>query len=401
MSRGGFRHEALGVRKFFGLRLSTVLAIIIMLACTSCVHEWPEAAGTRTVRIDVSHTLDISYIDHIVKMRSGETQTKTRTETRGDGADSRSDGVPADREAFAARYIYKVYPKGDTRYCVWETTEYREDLALKDFTTELTLPVGDWDIYVWNDFVDLDTRHNYFYDATEFTTVGYGEPFVGCHERKESFRGQLTVSVPASIEENVSVSGSVCLERPLAAYAFVATDLEEFIVTETTRQEALAAAAAKAAQGDNADENATKGESGGDTKGDKPMDAPANLPDYGNYTVTFRYAGFLPAVFNNLTNKPVDSRTGVSYTAKISQLSDSEALLGYDHFFVNGHESSVKVAIEVRDTRGNLVANVNPIDIPVKRGRCTVVRGEFLTSRTTGGVGIVPDFDGEYNIEIF
>ena len=28
------------------------------------------------------------------------------------------------------------------------------------------------------------------------------------------------------------------------------------------------------------------------------------------------------------------------------------------------------------------------------------MRGEFLTIDTSGGVGIVPDFDGEYNVEI-
>ena len=34
------------------------------------------------------------------------------------------------------------------------------------------------------------------------------------------------------------------------------------------------------------------------------------------------------------------------------------------------------------------------------RGRNTIVRGRFLTSQATGGVGIDPGFNGEYNIEL-
>ena len=67
---------------------------------------------------------------------------------------------------------------------------------------------------------------------------------------------------------------------------------------------------------------------------------------------------------------------------------------------VNGHESSVAVCMEVYDPDGELIGSTSTISVPTMRGRNTIVRGRFLTSQATGGVGIDPGFDGEYNIEL-
>ena len=96
----------------------------------------------------------------------------------------------------------------------------------------------------------------------------------------------------------------------------------------------------------------------------------------------------------------MDSATGMSYEARIDILNDSEARLGFDYVMVNGHESSVAVALEIYDPDGTLIGRVSPVDVSTKRSRNTVVKGRFLTSKATGGVGINPGFDGEFNIEI-
>ena len=38
--------------------------------------------------------------------------------------------------------------------------------------------------------------------------------------------------------------------------------------------------------------------------------------------------------------------------------------------------------------------------MPVVRNKFTVVRGNFLSSKASGGVSIRTEFDGEYNLEI-
>ena len=67
--------------------------------------------------------------------------------------------------------------------------------------------------------------------------------------------------------------------------------------------------------------------------------------------------------------------------------------------FVNGTESTASIILALFDEDGREVFTSNPIPVPVKSDRHTIMRGEFLTIETSGGVGIKPGFDGEYNYE--
>lgn len=362
----GLTRRRIAVALIAGKVIKVVIGLAVLLTATGCVHEWPDPASGRTVTLHVSHATGWTLADYLIDVRSGRAAAQTRAQSE------------------AVRYLYRVYPAGTTEVCVAEMTRWSTDLTLAPFSEELDLPAGDWDIYIWSDYAAQPGGASLFYDTESFRAITYGSPYRGSTVRKDAFRGVVSVSVPESIDAEVSVDAYVELQRPLTSYAFVATDLREFIVLESTRRET------SAKDGD----DATKG------PGEGTADVPSRLPDYEGYTVTVVYPGFLPSVFNNFTDKPVDSSTGISYTSSISELSDDEALLAFDYFFVNGHDSSVTVGVEVADREGNVIARTGAFEIPVVRGRCTVVRGEFLTSKATGGVGISPGFNGDFNIEI-
>ena len=46
------------------------------------------------------------------------------------------------------------------------------------------------------------------------------------------------------------------------------------------------------------------------------------------------------------------------------------------------------------------MAGVSGIEVPLRRGLLTAVRGKFLTARSSGDVSIDPSFDGEFNLQI-
>ena len=100
------------------------------------------------------------------------------------------------------------------------------------------------------------------------------------------------------------------------------------------------------------------------------------------------------------TDKPIDSRTGVSFDSKIPPTESGEASLGFDYVMVNGVESFVSVIVAVYDTDGQLMVTSDAGKVPTKRNWHTIVRGKFLTQTANSGVGIDPGFDGEWNIEI-
>ena len=160
------------------------------------------------------------------------------------------------------------------------------------------------------------------------------------------------------------------LVRPIANYTFVSTDLDEFLDTEMGRT------------------------------GRNGAESPQQAPPLSDYTVRVVYTKYMPSSFNAHTGKPVDSRTGVEYHSLISVLDDKKAQLAFDHVFTNGSDTSVAVAMEVLHSDGTVVARMPQFDVPLRRSHHTVVTGKFLTTKSGGDLGVNPDFEGEFNIEI-
>lgn len=330
-----------------------VLAVLMLLMpLFSCVHEWPELPAGREVKLVVHHELPWRLFEY--SYRQG-------TRAGGD-------------ENVAVRYIYEVYPAGSTEVPVARYTQVREDLSLSDFSTTLDLPAGEYDVYVWSDFIDKDSEQSLYYDASTLTAVKVRMPYAGDTELKDAFQGMFTACVPLSADEDVSAEFEVTLRRPLTAYAFLSTDLEEFIEQETRR---LGLPAIE----------------GGDMTRYPEV-------DFSRYKVRMRYPGYVPVEYSVFRNRPTDSASGLYYEGNIRVVSHDEVLLGFDYFFINGQESSINVGIDIFDPEGEQVASVASVTIPVERNRATIVRGDFLTSKAHGGIGINPDFDGDYNIEI-
>ena len=125
-----------------------------------------------------------------------------------------------------------------------------------------------------------------------------------------------------------------------------------------------------------------------------------SAPDLSSIQVTVDYACYFPSSFNAYTDKPNDACLGMSFGCCMTPLSDKEAHLAGDHIFVNGSESAVTVNLTIRDGEGNLLNQVEGINVPIVRGKLTVIRDEFLTRSYAPGIGIDPGFDGEIDIVI-
>ncbi len=171
--------------------------------------------------------------------------------------------------------------------------------------------------------------------------------------------------------------------RPLAKYRFITTDLGKFIDQQV--QSKLLEMQKQGLALPEAEESRD----------------PSRYVDLSQYRVRFRYPQYMPCSFNMFTNRPADSWTGMSYDAEIRQMSAKEAEIGFDYVFVNGVESSVAVAVDVLDKDGKLIGSVPTVNVPLKRSKLTEVRGEFLTTKAGGSVGIDPGYAGpDYNIFI-
>lgn len=344
--------------KHFKLITVLLFGVSLTLGSTSCVHQFPNVD-------ELDHNVYIHVLQETEWLEPDYQMTLTRS---------------GETDNLNIRYDFRVYHAGKTSMPVREFSVFSSDLRRPDFYTSLALNPGDYDLYVWSDYAETSTGDPIFYDDSDFSHISYIKPYTGDTDLRDTFRGMTSFSVKASYSNVENVEAEVTLRRPMARYKFIATDLADFIDRETTRGMLMPP--------ENQSDNKT---------------SPEKSPQYAklsDYKVKIIYPMYMPAVFDNFQNNPIDSWTGVSFDCRMNQLSEDEAQLGMDYVYVNGEESGVQVMLEVYDPKGTLIARTNTVTVPTKRNRTTLIFGKFLTTLRSDGVGINPDFDGEFNIEI-
>ena len=190
--------------------------------------------------------------------------------------------------------------------------------------------------------------------------------------------------------------------RPLGKYKFISTDLEKFI-SRVAKKMQLA------------------GKLSSSLNDEEAFNEVMNNINLNKFRVVLRYGFYMPFYFNMFTDKPGDSWNGADWVADKNLTSGhliyesrmtkelnpdtgkAEMLLGFDYLIVNGTEGLVNnVTVEVYDMDdGELMSRSKPIDVRYVRSKLTVIRGEFLTSKASGGVSINPGYDGpDFNVPV-
>lgn len=320
------------------INLHLILICLFSLAFTSCINEYPHPE-----KCIYNVTLNVhSQTDWLPDYEMDVTRS----------------------EATGITYQFKIFESGTTTFPILEKTIVSDDLSRADFSIYLPFHQGKYDIYVWSDFCDASGT-SLFYNSSDFAGITYKSPYQGDSEYKDAFRGATSIYIDYTMEGQPIVK-DIILSRPLARYMLIASDVEDFIGSE-------------AAQAVN-------------TKS-------YNASMFDDYLGVVRYPLYMPAVFNNFLNKPIDSWSDVSFSGQLKNIGNGEVLVGMDYVMINGEESSVQLAVSILDPSGMEISASGTLNIPIKRGRTTLVYGKFLTTPGEGNITIDPEFKGQYNIE--
>lgn len=336
--------------------LGSLLPLSLLAACD--VHEFPDQSPAPTVPV----VLDLSFDGEMPLHQVVEIETR----------------AAEDPDDYDLRYTVCVYraAEGGTfgREELTRLTVTKDDVSDPDLRIETRLEEGSYRFIVWTDHVDAGSQTHKFFNTDNFAEIGVmTDGYSGATEFRDAFRGVADATVQGG--ESPSVI-PVRMERPQARYRFVSTDLVEFMTRVQTRRSSQKAGAGSGAV---------------------PTDEETRSIDLNDFRVVIRYAGYMPSAFNLFTDRTADAATGIQFESRITKQSDAEADLGFDYVLVNDdEESSIRVALEIYDRDGTRLSATDPFDIPLKRGMETLVRGKFLTSEASGGIGISPGFDGEW-----
>lgn len=331
------------------------LLFLFIILLTGCVHDYPgmtadggEGVDPTLVQVNTEVTLDLELVPLEIitdKARSGTTKAAADTYRR--------------------RFIIDAYHDGKVAQRQVTVLEEAEESG----SGKITLPVNlrlhalEYTLAVWTDYVAAGTEADLYYNTEDLQQVSCTTPYTGNTPYRDCLYGTVLLDLRDYRNEwNAKVQVQVDMVRPLAQYEIIATDVKDFLA-ESQRQRETGTA----------------------------------------HSVTFSYGFYFPLGFNVLTGKPQNSQMNVAFTAPLTVPDDGreEYTIGTDFIFVNGEESYVPLEIRIADSDGYVVSLTTGLNVPYQRGHLTTLRGRFLTSKVSPGVGINPDFDDDdINIDL-
>ena len=349
-----------------GTILSCLLGVLLFVSCS--VHEWPKTQGVKhkfTLHLNYDTVMDVhQIIDYPnITRNNNDKEYDLRYIVRAYAADK--NGNELDRE-HEAEFIFS------------KDAIHNDSLEL---TAELELEEGNYRFFAWTDYVAAGTTSHKYYDTDNFASIKLnGDKHYGSTDFRDAFRGEApTTIIPVS--KGVVNEVTIPMERPLAKFNVIAVDLEEFISKTISRRE----------------EKEREARSRGIELYSNDESRAVRLDEF---RVVFAYESNVSNEFNQFTNRPGWIVTGLNFESSILKLSDNEAELGFDYIFINGTETSTDIRIYVYDRDDELVAKSDIIKVPLVRSKLTTVRGTFLTTIASGGVGISPGFNGSHNFYV-
>ena len=340
---------------------SGLLALpFLMAACT--LHEEPELTADgelgvdpTEVNVEVNLTLDLNLPE-----QGNEENSSARVSANTD---------------YLHRFIVEAY---------FNRQPVARQVFVENITdrTHLSLPVSmklharSYQLVVWKDYVSAETPEEDLHYNTQslVPVIPNRASHTGNTEYKDVFVGTTSLDLTAYADQwGAVVEQDVTLQRPVARYELIATDVADFL------------------------QRVADGEVNGET-----------------FTARIKYSGYLPVGYNALDNVPKHSLMYMQYNTsfELPEEGTDELRVGFDYVFVSNEGSaSVPMEIEIVNEENVTVAN-SVLNVPLERGKNTVWTDEFLTGddqggqggdepgEDEGGIGIDPDYDNETDLGV-
>lgn len=352
-----------------GINIRTILSCLLGLLLLGCsVHEWPKTQGVKhkfTLHMNFDTVMDVHQIIEYpnITRTDNEKEYDLRYIVRAYAADKSGNELDRQHEA---EFIFS------------KDAIHNDSLEL---TADLELEEGNYRFFAWVDYVSAGTTKHKFYNTDNFASIKLnGDKHYGSTDFRDAYRGEAPTTI-IPISKGVVNEVTIPMERPLAKFNVISTDLEEFISKTISRRE----------------EKEREARSRGIELYTSEESRAVKLDEF---RIVFAYESNVSNEFNQFTNRPGWIVTGLNFESSILKLSDEEAELGFDYIFINGTETSTDIRIYVYDRDDELVAKSNIITVPLVRSKLTTVRGTFLTTMASGGVGISPGFTGTHNFYV-
>lgn len=331
-----------------------ILIAAVALVLVSCVHEFPNESTPAPLELEFSFDFSMEMPE--------------MTDFKSEPADHLHD----------LRYqvrAYRILNNGTYAEQPMASFSFiKDEVDEIEHVERVTLPEGRYRLLAWIDYINHGTNADLYYNTTDFSQIRVNGDWQGSVNDKDVFMGECEIDLTRYGSEVPPVKAVFELSRPVAKFEIITTDLEKF---KTKMLEAMLK---------NQDSKT------GQTK------AEVELSDY---YVVLTYTGYVPNMFDLTDDTVRDASAEYSFRSELSEISSAEALLGFDYIMIKPEGSAVGVDLSFYEKKNDKkIATTGNIEVPLKRGYVTRIKGEYLTKTSDGGIGIDPGFDGDHNIKL-
>lgn len=327
------------------IKANLVLTILCIVSSCDCIHDSLDGCPTESTKV----SLNVKVKFEISDLQNRITKATSRS-------------VTTDQ---CLRFIYEIY-QYDGKEPLVEHREVTVNLINPseiDLSQTFDLIANRYFILVWVDYIPKDKKTDQFYSTQSLRSITFIEPFVSDTDNRDCFVGGADIDLLSYKDEPKAKAELILpLYRPVAKYALIANDLDKYLGKLQNKAN-------------------TKAET-----------------DINSYTAVIKYPGYMPNSFNARTNQPNDSRSSLLYISKCRQLSNKEALICLDYPLVNGIKTQAKINLQIYDSKGKLINEIEDITFPIKRDSLTVIRSDYFTHKYLPGININPGYDGSIDI---
>ncbi len=330
---------------------SLMLCCLLLAGCET-VYEYPDGKGVDptvvkfrlTVAVDFQQAYD--YVHTVT--RSDNSQTAPRLVIEAYVDDNPNSPDMSSKLYESEPYCRKVIPVTNTEV-VQQRIQVDLELAPKPYL-----------FIVWADYSNgTDDLH---YDTRRLYAVGYTDSYQGNTVMRDAFWASRKIDLsPYEGEWFTEIEEEIVLTRPLARYEIITQDLEYFInQSQTSRAEVM-----------------------------------QNLE---HYRVVIRHTGYCPSGFDGATGRLSDARAGIAYEGALTPIDGQSALLAFDYLMTGEDDSAITLDMEIYNETGKCIQHLSGIRVPFRRNVITRIYGNFFIAKYEPGIGVNPEYDGEFNI---
>ena len=357
------------------LLLVAICLILSVLLAACDVHQFPEIkepepdvpdepvlpAETVEVPVTLEYSTDFYVWEHYYDPILGRIQELYPEETTYPdypGATSKYDNT---RPEGVMDVHVKAYEASNSGRTVKELN-FSIDLTGNSYDTSFLIELPKdtkYRLAVWS-HLRPHSEASPFYDISDFQKISIiGSNYDGNTDYGDGFSGDIRLDTYGEASEPYKIN----MTRPMGKFEMVTIDLSEFLDRETTRRNLSTRASAD------------------------------------EYYVVISFPYYYPDSYSLLDDRLENSVSGVSFQTKMTVTGTSEASLGFEYVMLNAvSDGAVQARVDIYDPDFAHVAGSTNLTIPMRRDTHTLLRGKFLSQENNGGVGIDPDFDGDFNI---